>query len=252
MSLDTISYQINNSPGYSLNLSLNSEDFEFFKRSINSQWISTLKEYCPQIANLVKEEDLEIKSYHKFSQLVEHSKVWRKESRILPYKFVHAFLDSFFFKELKNIFGEIEISDEENLGYGNIYWRLVRPFKNADVGPIHRDSWFWHLNDKFPKPIYKFSRIKVWIAIEAEAGKSGLMIENESHKRQDIKWEGEFRDGIMKPKLIDKSEEFEMKLVNTNPGDIILFNDDLIHGGSLNTGKNTRVSSEFTIFIKNI
>ena len=252
MSINKIIHQINNSPGYSLNLSLNSEDFEFFKRSINSQWIRNLKEFSPDIVRLIKKDNLGIKDYHKISRFINHSEVWPKKSRILPFEFVKNFLNSFFFLELKQIFGEIEISDEENLGYGNIYWRLVRPFENSDIGPLHRDSWFWQLNDKFPKPIYNFSRIKVWIAIETESGKSGLMIENDSHKRRDIKWEGEFRDGIMKPKLIDKIKEFDMKLINTNPGDIILFNDDLIHGGSLNTGKNTRVSSEFTILIKNI
>jgi len=251
MSIDTILYQINNSPGYSLNLSLNSEDFEFFQRSIYSQWITTLKKYSPQIRNLAKKENLEIKNYHKFSHLIEHSKIWCKKSRILPFEFIHNFSNSIFYKELKNIFGEIEISDEENLGYGNIYWRIVRPFENSDIGPLHRDSWFWQLNDKFPKPKYKFSRIKVWIAIETESGKSGLLVENNSHKRKDIKWEGDFREGIMKPKLIDKAEQFKMKLINTKPGDSILFNDDLIHGGALNTGKNTRVSTEFTILVKN-
>ena len=252
MSMDKIPYQVNNSPGYSLNLSLNSEEFEFFKKSITSQWIGTLKEFSPQIVDLIKKKELGIKDYHKISKFIDHSKVWRKKSRILPCEFIKDFVNSFFFKKLKHIFGEIEISDEENLGYGNIYWRIVRPFEKKDIGSLHRDSWFWQLNDKYPKPNYKFSRIKVWIAIEIESGKCGLMIENDSHKRQNIKWQGEFRNGIMKPKLIDKSEEFEMKLINTNPGDIILFNDDLIHGGSLNTGKNTRVSCEFTILIKNI
>ena len=42
-----------------------------------------------------------------------------------------------------------------------------------------------------------------------------------------------------------------MQLINTKPGNIILFNDNLIHGGALNTGKNTRVSTEFTLLVKN-
>ena len=75
--------------------------------------------------------------------------------------------------KLKSFFGEISISDEENLGYGNIYWRLVRPNEFSDIGPIHRDSWFWELNKNFPRPNFPFQRIKVWIAIETEAGKIG-------------------------------------------------------------------------------
>ena len=151
---------------------------------------------------------------------------------------------------MKKLFGEIIISDEENLGYGNIYWRLVRPNKVEDIGPIHRDSWFWELNKKFPKPDFPFQRIKVWIAIETEVGKSGLMVEKNSHKRSDINWEGKFKHGIMKPILLDKESSLNMTLINTLPGETVIFNDNLLHGGALNKGSNTRVSAEFTIIRK--
>ena len=32
----------------------------------------------------------------------------------------------------------VTVSDEDNLGRPNIYWRLVRPGYAQDVGPLHR------------------------------------------------------------------------------------------------------------------
>ena len=46
------------------------------------------------------------------------------------------------------MFGKFSISDENKLGYGELVWRLVRPNKKDDVGPIHCDKWFWDLNPK--------------------------------------------------------------------------------------------------------
>ena len=94
------------------------------------------------------------------------------------------------------------VSDEDNLGRPNIYWRLVRPQEKGDIGPLHRDSWFWELNDDFPTPKYDFYRLKVWLPIFTEIGLNGLLLEPFSQKRVDIKWSGEKRHGINKPTLI--------------------------------------------------
>ena len=37
------------------------------------------------------------------------------------------------------------ISDEENIGYPNVYWRCVRAGSPTDVGSVHADEWFWAL-----------------------------------------------------------------------------------------------------------
>ena len=251
MLINKIISQINENPGYSVNSFLNIREFEIIKDTIYSQWRENINCNNPEIIKTIENKNLDIKNYHEISQKLNHSDLWGKRSRILPYEFYKNFKNSLFFAKLKNIFGDIEISDEENLGFGNIYWRLVRPFAKADVGPLHRDSWFWELNDNFSKPNYSFSRIKVWIAIETEEGKSGLLVESNSHKRNDLNWKGTFRDGIMKPELLDKPENFNVHLVNIKPGDCILFNDNLLHGGALNTGLFTRVSTEFTILLKN-
>ena len=51
----------------------------------------------------------------------------------------------------------------------------------------------------------------------------------------------------MKPILLDDKKCFNMNLVKTYPGECIIFNDELIHGGSINLGTKTRVSTEFTL-----
>ena len=78
-------------------------------------------------------------------------------------------------------------------------------------------------------------------------GENGLLVEAKSHKRRDIKWEPEIRDGKAKPKLLTDLEELNPVLLNCKSGDAVIFDDNLIHGGALNIGSKTRVSAEFTI-----
>ena len=250
--MNSIDNEINNYPGFTQQLKLNKNELEDLKNAIFDQWREKIKVTSKQIDELISIKKIKIRNYHEISEKINHSKLWNKKSRILPKEFYIKFINSRFFHNLENLFGTIEISDEESLGYGNIYWRLVRPYKTEDVGPYHRDSWFWELNKNFPKPNYPFKRIKVWIAIETEIGKSGLLVEKNSHKRKDINWEGQLRHGIIKPVLLDKKDSFKMSLVDTSPGDTIIFNDDLIHGGAINYGSKTRVSTEFTILQKQI
>ena len=234
-------------PGYTKKLSLNSEELLKLKNEINYQWKEKISKASEEGCRKLEELGINIEDYHLISNNVNHSELWAKKSRILPKKYLKEFLNSSFFSKLRDVFGDITISDEENLGYGNIYWRLVRPNKPDDVGPFHRDSWFWKLNKDFPKPNYPFIRIKVWIAIATEIDKSGLLVEKNSHKRTDINWEGKLKHGIMKPILLDDKNCFNMNLVKTFPGECIIFNDELIHGGSINLGTKTRVSTEFTL-----
>ena len=58
------------------------------------------------------------------------------------------------------------------------------------------------------------------------------------------------RHGINKPKLISPLSKFNPKLIDAIPGNSIVFNDKLIHGGALNKGSKCRVSVEFTMIIK--
>lgn len=75
------------------------------------------------------------------------------------------------------------------------------------------------------------------------------MIEPKSQRRKDIKFKGEMRHGIKKPVLLTSTDNINPKLVDTNLGDVIIFDDNLIHGGAINNGEKTRVSFEFTLVI---
>ncbi len=201
------------------------------------------------MANKIEKFEIDISQYHTISNKLNHEKIWNKSSRILPAGFVDFFVKTKLFMELRNRFGDFHISDEEYLGWPNIYWRLVRPKNKNDLGPLHRDSWFWDLNDSFPKYKYPFKRLKVWIPICVENGLNGLMLEPHSQKRRDITYKGELRNGIKKPILITSPDSINVKLVDTKLGDVVIFDDNLLHGGAINNGINTRVSFEFTLVI---
>ena len=83
----------------------------------------------------------------------------------------------------------------------------------------------------------------MWIPIYSEKGKNGLLVVPDSNIRS---WSYEVikKNGNPKPVL---NERVKTKLLDTDPGDIVLFGDSLIHTGSLNVGTKTRVSVEITM-----
>ena len=236
--------------GYSIELSLPKDELSIFRTFISNQWFQTIKSNHPDKASYIQDKKIDISNYHKISEDINHSTLWNKNSRILNKNFISWFQNSIFYSNLRSSFGLFDISDEESLGWPNVYWRLVRPRETADVGPIHRDSWFWELNQSFPKPHYKFKRIKVWIAIYCEKGLNGLLVEPYSQNRNDISWKGELRHGIQKPVLLTKDEHINPILVESYPGGSIIFHDNLLHGGAVNKGSTTRVSVEFTMLVR--
>ena len=239
-----------NGNGYESPFSLSESELNNFKKYISKQWFKNIENNNPKVAKRIRDLDIDISSYHTISESLEHSKIWPKTSRILSREFVDWFFKTTFFDSLKKKYGSIEISDEERLGFPNIYWRLVRPNEKKDIGPLHRDSWFWELNKSYPNPEYKFRRLKVWIPIYVEKGLNGLLIEPNSQLRKDIIWKGELRDGINKPVLLSKMSQFTTKLIEIDPGGSLVFDDNLIHGGAINKGLKTRVSIEFTLIVK--
>lgn len=213
-------------------------------------WFYRIQCIDSKLAAQIYKNKCGIDQYHMFASNLDHSAIWPKSVRILPPATAAWFVKTEFYKQLAEEFDIISISDEDNMGWPNLYWRLVRPNKPDDIGPLHRDSWFWKLNDNFPKPMAKHHRVKVWIPIVTEPGKNGLMVEEASHTRDDIEWSGEPRHGINKPVLLTELNLLHPILLELSEGNSIIFHDDLVHGGSLNRGKCTRVSLEFTLLVK--
>ena len=133
------------SPGYCTALSLSRQELAVFRDAIGRQWLTTIAERYPQHASVFRR--CGISQYHQFSHLVDHSQLWPKESRVLPTQEVDRILGLPFIGELKKEFGSFSIS---NVVYGDtvvkgrqeIYWRLVRPAQERDVGSFHADQWF--------------------------------------------------------------------------------------------------------------
>ena len=237
--------EIDNNLGYSIKKVFEKDEFDFVYSLIEHKWKDVLAR-----SGLVTELDIfeKIIDYHRHIDDSIHQKLWSKRARMLTKDEVEKILSLNASGILKDFLGEFTITDEENINYPNMYWRIVRPWKEKDVGPVHRDEWFWLLNKSYKIPEHK-RRIKVWIPLATEEGKSGLLVEKKSHKRLDIEWKGEKRHGIMKPTLITDEGQLNLSLAEAGLGDAIIFHDKLLHGGKLNTGIKTRVSLEFTVCI---
>lgn len=245
LSDDVISDLKNEKKGYSLDLKLSVDDLNLLRECIKEQWLGVIKKYLPEKVEEFKK--IGIENYHELSYLLSHDKIWPKLERILPSHSLAKIQDSDFMKSLKSVFGAFTISDEENVGREEIYWRLVRPHEPNDVGPMHADCWFWDLgHGKTPE---NTQRVKIWIPIYCEPGLNGLNIVPGSHVR-DWVYTGELRDGYLKPQFDQSQVDLPVILPKTNPGEAIIFNDRLLHKGVLNNGQRTRVSIEFTMFVE--
>lgn len=230
--------------GFSLDLKLTPIELFQLRDLISEQWLDVIHNRAVSLVNQFKKNGME--NYHMLSHLLPHRELWTKSARILPKKSVEIIYQLPFFYKLKTFFGEFTISDEENFGYEEIYWRLVRPNEPGDVGPMHADYWFWELGHGATPE--KKQRVKIWIPIFCEPGLNGLGIVPGSHVR-DWKYMAEKRDGFFKPQFDQSQVDLPMILPKTNPGETIIFNDKLLHKGVLNKGSKTRVSLEFTMFV---
>ncbi len=239
--------KIDGPEGYALGFKLEAKELERVKSLIEMQWRERLCEVAPEQRSTF--EELGIEQYHEVSELVDHSTIWSKRCRMLSVRVVDEIREMPFFKKLRQELGEFFISDEDEVGWEEIYWRLVRPNEPSDVGPLHADKWFWDFC-RGTLPSDK-RRIKIWVAIVCERDRNGLCVVPTSHLRE-WKYHAEERYGMIKPQIdiIDENaQERNIQLISTDPGDAIIFNDSLLHRGIINVGQQTRVSLEFTMLV---
>jgi hypothetical protein len=237
---------INGDLGYSTAMSLDPTELKLLRDCIRAQWLYRLQLLAPKH---IHEFDLTgIDQYHKLAHLVDHAAVWPKTARVFPREVVAALREGPFFKALESQFGVFEMSDEEGFGWENVYWRLVRP-GNSDIGPIHSDKWFWDLGHG-QMPDYPCERVKIWIAIYTAPGKNGLLVIPGSHLSDHWKWHGEVINGLAKPIFDEKLEDLDIHLVETHPGQAVVFHDKLLHGGAVNMADTCRVSMELTMLVR--
>lgn len=232
--------------GYYLGFFFQENELACVQTWVRNQWLENIKLHSPE--NLEKFSNLAITHYHELSHLIDHASAWPKINRILPKEAIDYIRSTSLIASLEDVYGHFEISDEEKVGREEIYCRLVRPNQPADVGPLHADAWFWELDHGATPSGVK--RVKVWVALYCEPGLNGLRVVPNSQKRN-WKYHGEYRDGFSKPQIDEDEATLPVQLLHTNSGDAIVFHDRLLHGGVINRGMCTRVSLEFTMFVKN-
>ncbi|EKD55027.1 MAG: hypothetical protein ACD_60C00028G0024 [uncultured bacterium] len=246
ISLDTLKKTLNHDVGYAIHFKLNEAELGAIRAIIKSQWLYRMQLLVPE--HIAALDAFGMENYHRFAHLLDHSSSWPTPTRILSKRDVNVIKEMPFFNSFKKIFGSIEIADEAKFGWDHMLWRLVRP-GNSDCASIHTDRWFWDLASDWKVPDYAHQRLNVWIAIHTVPGKNGLCVVPASQTKKDWKWHSEKRYGQLKPVLDEDVDQLGLKLLPTEPGDIVIFNHDLLHGGAPNLAETTRVSLEFTIFV---
>ena len=177
-----------------------------------------------------------------------HASIKNKENRIFTEQQAHYVKKSSICKIVAENIGNFMVSQEELSRYPEFTWRLVRPNEPSDIGPLHADRWFWEVNKAWGN-IYpnNFKRTKVWIPIESEKDKNGLRILRYSH--QDVcryTYKVHCHKYKNKPVINLPPNDDELELIDIEPGSLLIFDDNLIHGGALNKGCYPRISLEFT------
>jgi hypothetical protein len=235
--------EIYDGPGFSTLIRLKPVELELIRSFIRDQWTKVLVKTYPNHKNLFS--SIQLPDYHTIGYLIDHKSLWNKEQRILPPEMIVKLKQLPFFAQLRTYFNRFIVSNEELIQEEEVYWRIVRPNAPSDIGPLHADRWFWDLGHGIMPLNHK--RVKVWIPLYCEAGSSGLRVVPNSHKAN-IPYEAELRDGMLKPKILVGDSDLDLVTLNTPPGQVVVFHDNLIHGGAPSLAY-TRYSIEFTMLV---
>lgn len=244
--------QIFGAKGYSVDLKLSTQELGLFRDLITTHWLTTIRALSPELFDEAK--SIGIENYHRISDKINHQTFWPKSNRVLPQEAVQQIKNLSFLSVLREEFGAFSISDiydtEQRHGQEEIYWRLVRPKMITDVGSLHKDQWFHGAFNggygMFPKDA---TTVKIWIPIYCEPGKNGLRVAEGSH-RKDYKYRVDLYDGLPRPQLEEELNEIDAPLISVSPGNMIIFNESVLHGGAVNQGDKTRVSAEITMVLQ--
>ena len=236
----TLVDNIDTGNGFDTRINLSSDELNEIRLFIRKQYLANLKKSFPQHIKFFSSNAME--DYHNLDHLIDHKKMWPKSQRCLPNEDVLKIKEMNFMIKIKNEIGDFYISDEDNIGRPEIYWRLVRPNQSSDVGPLHADSWFWDLNQK-NENINK--RFKLWVPLFCEKNDTGFRFVPNSHKKK-WKFVGDSNENKVKPIPKFDESKLNIKKFSANTGNTIIFNDNLLHGGYVTNNK-TRVSLEFTM-----
>jgi hypothetical protein len=215
------------------------EELELIRGFITDQYLERIGQFQPDLVPLARERG--ITNYHTLPLAFDHAKCWSKDTRLLDQKHVEDFTRLGFFRRIHE-----QMGPSACISNGELNWRLVRPNHPTDIGPVHADKWFWDAGYGEGLMPPGFDRFKVWMAIHTEPGANGLSVKAHSHQRE---WRHHFemRDGVSKPVFDEDPAAIGMELLPIGAGGLVMFHDELLHGGVLNRGSKCRVSIELTV-----
>src|SRR5262245_19002675 len=230
--------ELTDGPGYCLE-ALTPAELELVRWLITAQYFERLHSLQPELLPLARERG--ISRYHTLPISFDHGKSWPKTSRLLDARYVADFARIVFFRRIQQQIGPSAIISHDELN-----WRLVRPNQPSDIGPLHADRWFWDAGYGYGSMPPGYDRFKIWIAVHTEPGANGLCVKSHSHRR-DWRHHFEEKDGVRKPVFDEDPDAIEMELLPLAAGRMVMFHDELLHGGVVNRGASCRVSIELTV-----
>jgi hypothetical protein len=236
-----------NQQGFYEGLHLSESDLQILSEMITESYLSRIEKVIPDHIDEFRGRSIE--HYHELSHYLDHEDVWTTNTRNLSHAEVDRVQEMRLFDTLRENFGDISLTDQMNMGWPEMNWRLVRPGEPNDFGPIHSDRWYWDITEgKIPDDK---ERLNIWIAIYTEPGKCGLRVVPNS-QNQELAEYATTRDdkGYLRPVMQAREEDLDIQVLKCPPGNMLVFHDDILHGGSYNYGSTCRVSLEFTLLIE--
>ena len=252
--------------GYAVPFILPKEDLKKIRELLSEHLRERLKKTHSEKENIFC--DIEIHKYHQISDSLNHQELMKMTNRELSNEAVKTIQKMSFFKAIMEWFQNATIEDP--LGY-RVNFRITRPGKEADTFPAHADAWYFSNYEKLAgstlayeedggarlvwikdenNPL-NFKVVHVWIPIYCEPGLNGIKVAPGSQLRQWKKKKvASSRYVTTFPKYeLDESEKLELKLLKTEPGEVLLFHDKLLHQGAINRGNESRIALLFNIHI---
>jgi hypothetical protein len=190
-----------------------------------------------------------LSSYHEFVTDAQHLTMASKKNRIFKAEDALAILD---FESIKKLISSFPGYGPANVVFGQlqseerpeVYFRLVRPHADSDVGPIHCDCWY---HDLYMQDFLGSLSYKVWISIQSAESQNGLLVYPGSDQF-DLNYKSlETSEGPRPVPDFDIKDAGAGYLVPTTPGDAIIFSDKMLHQGAINAAETTRISVEITL-----
>ena len=224
---------------------LNSKDIDFLINKISYK-----------LNSLQKIKKLNSKNLHSFHRINFDHKYYKKmiqtknrnfslNPRFLKKKIIKSKIS----KILKQVWGHDEFRiiwvgspSKKEFKNNRAGFRIARPKKKSDVAKEHIDSY----ND------LKNYFFTIWIPLIGFNKKYSLKIYPKTHRLDHSKEVNKYNHNnsrLFKKKYL---KNFSEKRFALKKGNVIIFNQNLIHGGAINNGNKTRISVEIRIFNKRI